>query len=122
MTNYEKARAILKENNQEQVLSNYEKLSDENKEKLINQILEIDFKQINNLYKETKNPQIKKKDKIEPIPYIDKTKLSKEEITKYKQIGIQAIKQGKLAVVTMAGGQRNEAWTQWSKRYIYARN
>ena len=44
-------------------------------------------------------------EKIEPIQYIEKEKLSKEEKEKYSKIGIEEIKQGKLAVVTMAGGQ-----------------
>lgn len=43
--------------------------------------------------------------KIEPIDYTDKSKLSKEEYEKYKAIGEKKIKEGKLAVVTMAGGQ-----------------
>lgn len=36
---------------------------------------------------------------------MDKAKLSNEEIQKYSEIGIEQIKKGKLAAVTMAGGQ-----------------
>ena len=36
---------------------------------------------------------------------MDKEKLSKEERTAYEEDGIRAIKEGKYAVVTMAGGQ-----------------
>ena len=103
MTNYEKAKEILKEYNQEQILSNYERVTEEKKELLINQILGIDFEQVNELYQETKKVQKEEKYAIEPISYIDKSKLLNEEIEKYKETGIEEIKKGKLAVVTMAG-------------------
>ncbi len=45
------------------------------------------------------------KDKIEPIPVIDKEGLTKEEIEHYKQLGEDLIKNKKVAVCTMAGGQ-----------------
>ena len=45
--------------------------------------------------------------KINEITFsnVEKEKMSKEEKEKYDQIGIEKIKEGKLAVVTMAGGQ-----------------
>jgi UDP-N-acetylglucosamine pyrophosphorylase len=44
-------------------------------------------------------------EKIEPIKYIEKEKISEEEKEKYFKIGEEEIRKGKLAVVTMAGGQ-----------------
>ena len=44
-------------------------------------------------------------DKIEPINYVDKSTLSNEELKKYDNLGAEVIRQGKYAVVTMAGGQ-----------------
>ena len=111
MDNYEKSKKILEKYGQEHILTYYEKMSEENKKKLLEQILTIDFDQINKLYEEIKSDQIKAEKVIEPIPYLDKATLSEEELKKYEELGQTAIKNGKLAVVTMAGGQRNKAWT-----------
>ncbi len=102
---YIQAKHILEKYNQTHLLSQYENLDDFNKKYLLNQITNIDFDQINNLYKQTKAEIKPEKDKIEPIPYIEKEKLSKEEKEKYFKIGADEIKKEKLAVVTMAGGQ-----------------
>ena len=101
----EKAKDILKRYNQEHLLSQYENLSDVKKEYLLNQILNINFELINKLYEETKQEIKFENIKIEPIKYIEKEKLAKEERKKYFDIGANEIKNGKLAVVTMAGGQ-----------------
>ena len=102
---YNAALECLKKYNQEHLLNNYEKLSDENKQKLLDQILTIDFKQIKELYESTKIEVSFANDKIEPIDYVDKSALSADELKKYNDLGEDAIKLGKYAVVTMAGGQ-----------------
>ncbi len=103
--NYIKAKDLLKKYNQEQLLVCYDKLSKENQEKLINQILNIDFEQITDLYEKTKKQITYTNCKVEPLSYVDKYKMSVEDRAKYKQLGEDIIKQGKYAVVTMAGGQ-----------------
>ena len=65
----------------------------------------MDFKQIEELYESTKTKPNFENIKIEPIEHVTKAELSKEEIEKYTKIGQEVVKQGKLAVVTMAGGQ-----------------
>lgn len=102
---YIQAEKIVKAYGQEHLLKNYDKMKEENKEKLIQQITDINFDEINKLYKNITKIQDNSIKKVEPIQYIDKEKLSKEEKDRYKQLGINAIKQGKLAAVTMAGGQ-----------------
>ncbi len=102
---FEEALNCLKKYGQEHILNYYDKLSDEKKEKLLNQVLTIDFEQITELYNSTKNQVNFANDKIEPIEYIDKSALSSEELNKYNNLGEEAIRQGKYAVVTMAGGQ-----------------
>ena len=95
----------LKKYNQDHLLKFYETLKEDKKEKILSQIEKIDFDQISNLYEKT-NQKIEFGDaKIEPISYIDKSKLTKEEIDEYEKIGAEIIKTGKYAVVTMAGGQ-----------------
>ena len=95
----------LKKYDQSHLLNFYEELGNEQKEKLINQIENIDFEQIKNLYENTKH-KIKFGDsKIEPITYFDKSKMQKNEIEEYEKLGSEIIKAEKFAVVTMAGGQ-----------------
>ena len=98
------AKAIVKKYNQEHLLNGFENLDDKTKELLIDQILNIDFELINSLYGNTKKDMNNNDDKIEPMDYLDKYKLN-EEYKYYENIGKQAIKNGKLAAVTMAGGQ-----------------
>ena len=102
---YQAVKQYLEKYNQENILKNYEKMSEEDKVKLLNQILTIDLEQINELYKNTQKEINFAHDKIEPIDYVDKSKLSDEEYLKYENLGAEAIKKGKYAVVTMAGGQ-----------------
>ena len=102
---YEKVKKILKDNKQEQLLIWYNKLIEQKREELLDQILDIDFEQVKQLYEETKKTKDFKDCKVEPLSYIDKEKLSQEEKQEYAKDGIKAIQEGKYAVVTMAGGQ-----------------
>ena len=102
---YNQAKNILEKYNQTHLLKNYEKLDNSKKEYLLNQITNIDFELINKLYEETKKEIKVGTEKVEPIKYIEKEKISEEEKEKYLKIGEEEIKKGKLAVVTMAGGQ-----------------
>ena len=99
------AKEKLEKYSQEHLLNYYEKIDDENKAKLLDQILTIDFAQVRNLYEQTQKEVDFSNDTIEPINYIDKSKLTKEEIEKYNQTGEEIIRKGKYAVITMAGGQ-----------------
>ena len=100
----EEVKFILKKYNQEHLLNHYEKLDEAHQKELINQIKAIDFELINSLYKSTEKEEKHKEDKITPIEYLDKYKLN-DEYKYYENIGKKAIKEKKLAAVTMAGGQ-----------------
>ena len=102
---YEAALKHLEKYGQEHILNNFEKLTQDQKEKLLDQILTIDLNQIKELYESTKKEINFANDKIEPIDYVDKSNLSQEELKKYLDLGERVIKEGKYAVVTMAGGQ-----------------
>ena len=102
--NIEEIRHKLKKYGQEHVLNFYDNL-EENKQKiLLEQIEGIDFELINSLYDKTKNSNPNEDVEIEPIEFIDKYKLN-ADYKYYEEIGKKAIKEGKLATVTMAGGQ-----------------
>lgn len=98
-------KEMLEKYEQEQLLDNYENMTQKQQEDLLNEILTIDFSQIEKLYEQTKKQKIEKTDVIEPISYIEKAKMTIEEKKYYEEIGIELIRQGKYAVITMAGGQ-----------------
>ncbi len=94
----------LKKYGQEHLLNFYDKLDERKQEELLKQIDDIDFELINSLYAKTKDAKKNDTAQIEPLPFIDKSKLY-DKYRYYEEIGKKAIKEGKLAVVTMAGGQ-----------------
>lgn len=73
-----KVKELLKKYNQEHLLTFFDNLSAENKELLLNQILDIDFELMSKLYEDTKKEIDIDTNSIEPISYIDKSKLSRK--------------------------------------------
>ncbi len=102
---YLRVKQLLEDNGQEQLLNNFEKLDINKKNKLLDEILTINFDQIKKLYENTQKPVSFSEMKLEPIAYVEKDKLSAEDKAKYEKIGEDIIKKGQYAVVTMAGGQ-----------------
>ena len=100
----ELVKKTLKKYSQEHLLNGYEKLSKQKQKELLEQIEGIDFELINSLYDNTKKEVEIQESQIEPIEYLDKSKLN-GDYKEYQKIGEDAIKAGKLAAVTMAGGQ-----------------
>ena len=84
-----KLKEILKQHGQEHLLSNFDGLNEEKKEELLEQISQINFEQMKNLYESVGKTVEDAKVKIEPISYVEKAN----------------IEENKLAIVTMAGGQ-----------------
>ena len=100
----EAIKGVLKKYGQEHLIQYYEKASEQNKKQLLDQIESIDFELISNLYNNTKKEIKNNEDEITPIEYLDKYKLY-DDYKYYEKIGEKAIRDGKLATVTMAGGQ-----------------
>ncbi len=96
---------ILKMYDQEHIIRLLEKLDEDKKQVLIEQISKIDFHQLKELYDNTKKEIEIKENKIEPLPYLDKKKLSEEQKEKFQRLGEAILEKGEYAVVTMAGGQ-----------------
>ena len=105
MDKNEEVIQLLKTYNQEHIIKLLEKLEENQREELIEQINRIDFHQIMELYQNTKKEIEIKENKIESIEYLDKEKLNKNEIDIFDELGEKTIVSGKYAVVTMAGGQ-----------------
>ena len=96
---------ILKMYNQEHIIKLLEKINEEQKSELIEQINHIDFHQIMELYDNTKKEIEIKENKIEPLQYLDKAKLTPEQREEFEKLGEEVIRNNQYAVVTMAGGQ-----------------
>ena len=105
MGKLDEIKSLLKKYDQEHLLLFYDKMDKSKKEELLNQIENIDFKLMSELYERTKKPLDLKNVTIEPIEHTDKSRLTVAERQVYEEKGIEAIEEGKLAVVTMAGGQ-----------------
>lgn len=99
----EKNVELLKKYHQEHILEYC--LSEEQQNELEKQIQNINFEQLQKLYESTKQEKNMEEKKIENIPYTDKSKLLKEKEQELFKIGEEVIKQGKYAVITLAGGQ-----------------
>ncbi len=97
----------LKQEKQEEIL----KYPIEYTEELVNKLLNINYEQLKKLYKKAIEGEKNEQKTIEPISAIQKEKLSEKEKNKYEKIGQTLIKEGKYAVITMAGGQRNKTRT-----------
>lgn len=120
--NLSAAKEILKKYNQEHLLYFYDELSEDEKDILINQILNINFEKIIRLYLNSKKVNKSSNIEISPLPHIEKDKLKNTELDYYTKIGEAVIKNNQVAVVTMAGGQGTRLRLQRSKRYIYAKS
>lgn len=105
MRDLEKAKDILKEYHQEHIIKVLDKLDEIKQNELVQQILNIDFHQVMELYDNTKKEIEFRENKIEPIKYLDKSKLSNEQRKHFETLGSEIIRKGQYAVVTMAGGQ-----------------
>ena len=98
------AKRILKEYSQEHLLQFYGELTENQRAHLLNQILNINFDEIINLYDEA-NRTGSSSENIEPIKYTIKNNLTKNNLKQYFNTGVKAIKSGKIGVITLAGGQ-----------------
>ena len=102
----EKYEQLLKDNNQTHLQKYISMCNKTQKQQLIKEIENIDFKQLNNLYKISKKPvKIEKGIIIEHISCTDKYRIDEERYNQLKNVGENVIKNNHYAVVTMAGGQ-----------------
>ena len=118
----EKVIDILKKYNQTHLLNYINLLSEEEIKNLEKQILKIDFEELKTLYETTKKTPEIEENKIEHISYTDKEKLKIAEKQELEEIGKNIIKNGKYAVITMAGGQGTRLGHKRTKRNLYAKH
>ena len=105
MKNYENAIKKLEQYGQDHIVKIMEKLTEDEKEKLAEQIEILDFDSIENLYKELTKEEVNLGNNIEPISALKKNKLSLEELEEINDLGKHIIMSNQFAVATMSGGQ-----------------
>ena len=99
MSNIEKSIGILKKHKQEHIIDLMQKIDEDKQQKLANQVLQIDFEEI---------------EELQPITAVNPNRLSKEQIIKLKEKGANVIKNNKFAIATMAGGQGTRLRPSWT--------
>lgn len=105
MNKYRSVVKLLRKYNQEQVLAFYNTLPKEEKELLLDQVLNIDFEKLISLYNEFQKDVSYTDAVITPLEHVEETKLSSYIKSKYIKKGEEIIENGGLAVITLAGGQ-----------------
>lgn len=103
----EKTRDLLKKFGQEHLLRFCDELDEKAVAELIGQVDGIDFDKVRGLYLEAAGETKASSGEYvyEPLPFKDKSSLSKSEIEEYEKAGADVIQSGGFAAVTMAGGQ-----------------
>ena len=94
----DKAREILEKNGQNHIKVETEEVA--------NQVMKIDFEQLNELYEHALEQNvINDIENIEPVKALNPAKIDKAEVEEYIKLGEAKVKFGKYAIAIMAGGQ-----------------
>ncbi len=104
MINIEELKVKLEKHGQSHLLNFVDELDQNEKQDYLAILDKLDLEQANNLFAHRKEISTGQ-DKIEPMAYVDRLKLSDEQNTYYTNIGEDILRSGKFASVTMAGGQ-----------------
>ena len=99
--NYNEAKELLEKNNQSHLLEYFDELNDDQKEHLLEQISEIDFDLIK-LIENADAPD--ERGVITPLDAEVSIKEIEENADKFRAKGVEAIKEGKVAALLLAGG------------------
>lgn len=92
---------LLKKHHQDKIINRLLALDTKRQEKIIAQVSKIDWEVVESIHSPERNDTNKK---IEPIKAIEKKDIEANKDA-YMQAGLQAIKEGKVAAVLLAGGQ-----------------
>ena len=113
---YESTLAHLKEHGQAHLLAFYPKLSAPEQESLLHQIKSIDIPRVNRIFQTAVSADKdaaeggSEPETLEPLPSSDMASttdpaLRSTSVPKWKETGMQAIREGKVGIILMAGGQ-----------------
>ena len=97
---------ITEKYGQQQLLECWNDLSPEEQKKLSDDIANIDFELMGQLYKNAgTSPVVTEDINLAPMPCADATSMSHEEKDRLCRKGMSVLLKGKMAALTMAGGQ-----------------
>lgn len=99
--NYEEIKGVLKEHHQEQLLKYYDDLNTSEQKDLLKQIEGIDWKLLDLLKNREEGAP---RGKFAPLDAVEVTEIEKER-EHFTATGLDAIRQGKIGAVLLAGGQ-----------------
>ena len=92
---------VLREHGQEHIIEAYKKLDETGKDKLSAQVEKIDW----SIVKMSCHEELaQERGKLEPLSALEISEIGKNR-TKYEEVGLDAIKAGKVGAVLLAGGQ-----------------
>lgn len=100
----EKLIENLKKYNQEHLIKEYNDLADDEKECFEKQLTNLDFRLLDKLDRFKNNERVVCKGVVEPLQALQ-IKDIEESRNEYRNIGLEAIKAGKVGAVLLAGGQ-----------------
>lgn len=122
MTDFDSVIALLKKYDQEHIIKFWDRLDEREKKLLLKDIYEINIPEVVGMFKKTVEDvtadRQKLDDRMKPIPaelYGAVNRSPSELLTKYEQIGLEQISQGKVGVLLMAGGQGTRLGVNYPK-------
>lgn len=95
---------VLEKYEQTHLINFYSELTENEKDNLIKQIENTNFEFLDKLYINSFKNDVIDLDKIAPHKYYSKFDMDEKESKKYTKLGEKIISEGKLAIITVAGG------------------
>jgi UDP-N-acetylglucosamine/UDP-N-acetylgalactosamine diphosphorylase len=107
MTSYDKTLEYCNTHGQGHVLQFFNELSPSQKEQLLAQINSMDLARINSIFKTSTGPKPTsfKLDPLPPASFDSLIGVTQAKVDKWREIGLKAIREGKVGVILLAGGQ-----------------
>jgi UDP-N-acetylglucosamine/UDP-N-acetylgalactosamine diphosphorylase len=112
---YESTLAHLEEHGQGHLLAFYHQLPEDQQSSLLSQIKSIDIPRVNRIFQtaikaDKDAAEDESKETLEPLPSSDTAsttdpKVAESSVPKWKETGMKAIREGKVGIILMAGGQ-----------------
>ena len=104
---YQTIAAMLEEHGQSHLLKYYDELGEEQKQSLLEQIADIDWKLLDIIH--THKSTEETKGFLEPLGALEVSEIEKRR-EEFEAIGIKALKEQKVGAVLLAGGQGTRLW------------
>ncbi|XP_035705278.1 UDP-N-acetylhexosamine pyrophosphorylase-like protein 1 [Folsomia candida] len=113
-------KETLLENGQSHLLQFWDDVEPDQQQELYNDLCKINIPQVTQYFEKAMKANTTEKldSRMQPIPeeqYSSSSHCTKEELQKYRQIGLDALREGKVAVLLLAGGQGTRLGVNYPK-------